>query len=53
MAMAVLVYAQNKPYITKVYDFMPAPGQFINELPYTDELHASTRAVHQRVTLHR
>jgi len=37
MAMAVLVYAQNKPYITKVYDFMPAPGQFINELPYTDE----------------
>lgn len=23
----------NSPYITKVYDFCPAPGQFINELP--------------------
>ena len=25
--------AQNKPYITKIYDFCPAPGQFVNELP--------------------
>lgn len=23
----------NSPYITKVYDFVPAPGQFVNELP--------------------
>lgn len=27
----------NSPYISKVYDFKPAPGQFINELPaYSD-----------------
>lgn len=25
--------AQKSPYISKVYDFMPAPGQFVNELP--------------------
>lgn len=25
--------AQNSPYISKVYDFLPAPGQFVNELP--------------------
>jgi hypothetical protein len=24
---------ENSPFITKVFDFMPAPGQFINELP--------------------
>jgi len=30
---ALLVQAQNKPYITKVYDFMPAPGQFVNTSP--------------------
>lgn len=23
----------NSPYITKVFDFLPAPGQFVNELP--------------------
>lgn len=23
----------NSPYITKVYDFVPAPGQFVNEMP--------------------
>lgn len=23
----------NSPYITKVYDFFPAPGQFVNEIP--------------------
>lgn len=23
----------NSPYISKVYDFRPAPGQFVNELP--------------------
>lgn len=27
-----LVHAQS-PYINKVYDFRPAPGQFVNELP--------------------
>ena len=25
--------AQQSPYISRVYDYMPAPGQFINELP--------------------
>lgn len=29
--------AQNKPYITKVYDFMPAPGQFVNIAPKLNE----------------
>ncbi len=33
----VSVNAQNKPYITKVYDFVPAPGQFINNIPYVEE----------------
>lgn len=32
-AMALLAVADNKPYITKVYDFMPAPGQFVNNSP--------------------
>lgn len=31
--LALLAIAQNKPYITKVYDLVPAPGQFINTLP--------------------
>ncbi len=31
------INAQNKPYITKVYDFMPAPGQFVNDAPMVDE----------------
>lgn len=25
--------AEKSPYISKVYDYMPAPGQFVNELP--------------------
>lgn len=29
----LLAQAQNKPYITKVYGFMPAPGQFVNNTP--------------------
>jgi len=36
-ALVLTAVAQNKPYITKVYDFMPAPGQFINELPIVDD----------------
>ena len=27
----------NSPYITKVYDFLPAPGQFINTMPEYEE----------------
>ena len=29
----LMLQAQNKPYITKVYDFLPAPGQFVNVSP--------------------
>ncbi|MBR1917754.1 MAG: cell surface protein [Bacteroidaceae bacterium] len=29
--------AQNSPYINKVYDFRPAPGQFVNTLPAWEE----------------
>lgn len=31
--LALLTQAQNLPYITKVYDFLPAPGQFVNKSP--------------------
>lgn len=31
--LALLTQAQNLPYITKVYDFLPAPGQFVNASP--------------------
>lgn len=27
----------NKPYITRIYDFVPAPGQFVNEVPEWSE----------------
>ena len=29
--------AQNKPFITKIYDFLPAPGQFVNSIPEWEE----------------
>lgn len=29
--------AQNKNYITRVYDFLPAPGQFVNNSPEYNE----------------
>ncbi|MGM9868837.1 MAG: dockerin type I repeat-containing protein [Sodaliphilus sp.] len=25
--------AENEPFLTKVYDFLPAPGQFVNAIP--------------------
>jgi len=31
------VFAQNSPYISKVYDFQPAPGQFVNLVPEWEE----------------
>ena len=38
LVMAVFsAHGENKPYITKIYDFMPAPGQFINNIPYVEE----------------
>ena len=30
---AMSISAQKSPYISKIYDFQPAPGQFVNELP--------------------
>ena len=33
LLIAMLAQAQNKPYITKVYEFLPAPGQFVNDTP--------------------
>ncbi|MDE7188711.1 MAG: hypothetical protein K2N96_01055, partial [Muribaculaceae bacterium] len=30
---AVAVAAAQSPYISQVYDFCPAPGQFVNEVP--------------------
>ena len=33
----------NSPYITKVYDFLPAPGQFINTMPEYEE--GDTKAI--------
>ena len=34
VAMAMLaVSAGNSPYIARVYDFLPAPGQFVNKVP--------------------
>jgi len=32
ISMSALVYAQS-PYIHKVFDYRPAPGQFVNKLP--------------------
>ena len=32
-ALSIGAMGQNMPFITKVYDFLPAPGQFVNSLP--------------------
>ncbi|MBQ9362865.1 MAG: cell surface protein [Bacteroidaceae bacterium] len=32
-----LCASAQSPYISKVYEFMPAPGQFVNELPEWEE----------------
>ncbi|MGM9803999.1 MAG: hypothetical protein ACI308_07470 [Muribaculaceae bacterium] len=34
---ALTVNAQNSKYIAKVYDYLPAPGQFVNEIPEWEE----------------
>ena len=36
ISMAVVMQAQS-PYISKVFEFCPAPGQFVNELPKYEE----------------
>ena len=30
---AISVNAENSPYIARVYDYLPAPGQFVNTMP--------------------
>lgn len=45
---AMGVVAQNMPFITRVYDFMPAPGQFVNASPQYHE-GDSRETVMQRV----
>lgn len=37
MGIALWTKAQNSPYITKVYEYRPAPGQFVNKLPKYEE----------------
>ena len=32
-ATAITAAAKNQPYITRVLEYCPAPGQFINTLP--------------------
>lgn len=32
-----LMASANSPYISKVYEFVPAPGQFVNEMPEYEE----------------
>ena len=31
--MSLSAVAENQPFLTKVYDFLPAPGQFVNSIP--------------------
>ena len=33
VSLSVLGFAQNSPYIQSVDEYVPAPGQFVNELP--------------------
>ena len=33
-SIATSILAQS-PYISRVFEFMPAPGQFVNEMPYS------------------
>lgn len=33
LSCALISHAQNSPYISRVWEYMPAPGQFVNELP--------------------
>ena len=31
--MSLSAVAENQPFLTKAYDFMSAPGQFVNTMP--------------------
>ena len=35
LSIAISIFAQS-PYISRVFEFMPAPGQFVNNMPYYD-----------------
>ncbi|MDR2384910.1 MAG: Ig-like domain-containing protein [Tannerella sp.] len=35
LSLACMAHPQS-PYINKVYEYMPAPGQFVNEIPFYD-----------------
>lgn len=44
--------AQNSPYLLRVYEFMPAPGQFVNEYPKYesgDDAAAMCRKVEEQI----
>ena len=44
--------AQNSPYLTHVYEFMPAPGQFVNKYPEYesgDDAAAMCRKVEEQI----
>ena len=44
--------AQNSPYLTRVYEYMPAPGQFVNTLPeyeQGDDMDAMCRKVEEQI----
>lgn len=36
-ALSIAVHADNSPYISHVWEYRPAPGQFVNELPEYEE----------------
>ena len=37
VVVALPLMAQNSPYLTRVYEYVPAPGQFVNVLPAYEE----------------
>ena len=37
VSLSALGFAQNSPYIKAVDEYVPAPGQFVNELPKLSE----------------
>ena len=43
--------AENSAYVSKVFDFVPAPGQFINQLP-AHETNDDSAAIIKKVGCH-
>ena len=49
---ALPLVAQNSPYLTRVYEYLPAPGQFVNALPEYepgDDMDAMCRKVEEQI----